>query len=58
MSRKANSRDNDVIEKFLGKIKNILQHQHHFLFQKSPDKIKKLINYFPKEKKVLFLHIF
>ncbi|ABC65473.1 conserved hypothetical protein [Aster yellows witches'-broom phytoplasma AYWB] len=29
-------------------MKTILQHQHPFLFQKSPEKVKKIINYFPK----------
>lgn len=48
MSRKANPRDNAVIENFFGQMKTILQHQHPFLFQKSPAKMKKLINHFPK----------
>ncbi|ABC65415.1 conserved hypothetical protein [Aster yellows witches'-broom phytoplasma AYWB] len=48
MSRKATPRDNAVIENFFGQMKTILQHQHPFLFQKSPEKVKKIINYFPK----------
>ncbi|ABC65406.1 Tra5 transposase [Aster yellows witches'-broom phytoplasma AYWB] len=48
MSRKATPRDNAVIENFFGQMKTILQHQHPFLFQKLPEKVKKIINYFPK----------
>ncbi len=48
MSRKATPRDNAVIENFFGQMKTILQHQNPFLFQKYPNKIKKLINHFPK----------
>ncbi|WP_034172389.1 IS3 family transposase, partial [Chrysanthemum yellows phytoplasma] len=48
MSRKATPRDNAVIENFFGQMKTILQHQHPFLFQKSPEKVKKIINHFPK----------
>nr|AAV74518.1 putative transposase [Aster yellows phytoplasma] len=48
MSRKSTPRDNAVIENFFGQMKTILQHQHPFLFQKSPEKVKKIINYFPK----------
>uniref|UniRef100_UPI0003715D12 DDE-type integrase/transposase/recombinase n=1 Tax=Italian clover phyllody phytoplasma TaxID=1196420 RepID=UPI0003715D12 len=48
MSRKATPRDNAVIENFFGQMKTILQHQNPFLFQKSPNKMKKLINQFPQ----------
>ncbi|XFE93747.1 putative transposase [Candidatus Phytoplasma solani] len=48
MSRKANPRDNAVIENFFGQMKSILQYQHPFLFQKPTEKVKKIINYFPK----------
>ncbi|BAD04659.1 putative transposase [Onion yellows phytoplasma OY-M] len=48
MSRKATPRDNAIIENFFGQMKTILQHQNPFLFQKSPDKMKKLINHFLK----------
>ncbi|MFT2805081.1 IS3 family transposase [Candidatus Phytoplasma asteris] len=48
MSRKATPRDNTIIENFFGQMKTILQHQNPFLFQKSPDKMKKLINHFPQ----------
>ncbi len=48
MSRKATPRDNAIIENFFGQMKTILQHQHPFLFQKPTEKIKKIINYFPK----------
>ncbi|WZN38556.1 hypothetical protein M33023_04030 [Candidatus Phytoplasma asteris] len=39
MPRKATPRDNAVIENFFGQIKNILQNQHPFLFQKSIEKV-------------------
>ncbi|WAN63293.1 Tra5 transposase, IstB [Candidatus Phytoplasma rubi] len=48
MSRKATPRDNAVIENFFGQMKTILQYQNPFFFQKSPDKMKKLINQFPQ----------
>jgi transposase InsO family protein len=48
MSRKANPRDNAVIENFFGQMKSILKHQHPFLFLKSTEKVKKIINYFPE----------
>ncbi|WP_339332534.1 IS3 family transposase, partial [Paulownia witches'-broom phytoplasma] len=48
MSRKATPRDNAVMENFFGQMKTILQHQNPFLFQKSPNKMKKLINQFPQ----------
>ncbi|XFE94325.1 putative transposase [Candidatus Phytoplasma solani] len=46
MSRKANPRDNAVIENFFGQMKSILQYQHPFLFQKptkSPQRAEALI---------------
>ncbi|WAN63024.1 Tra5 transposase [Candidatus Phytoplasma rubi] len=46
MSRKATPRDNAVIENFFGQMKTILKHQHPFLFLKTTEKIKKLINHF------------
>ncbi|WP_349401926.1 IS3 family transposase [Candidatus Phytoplasma solani] len=48
MSRKANPKDNAVIENFFGQMKSILQYQNPFLFQKSTEKVKKIINQFPK----------
>ncbi|WP_373402819.1 IS3 family transposase [Candidatus Phytoplasma solani] len=48
MSRSATPRDNAVIENFFGQMKSILQYQHPFLFLKSAEKVKKIINYFPK----------
>ncbi|AOF54707.1 Tra5 transposase [Maize bushy stunt phytoplasma] len=48
MSRKATPRDNAVIENFFGQMKSILQNQHPFLFLKSAENVKKIINQFPK----------
>jgi transposase-like protein len=48
MSRKAIPLDNALIENFFGQTKRILQNQHSFLFLQSSDKVKQIINYFPK----------
>jgi transposase InsO family protein len=48
MSRKATPRDNALIENFFGQMKSILQNQHPFLFLQSSEKVKQIINYFPK----------
>ncbi|EMR14786.1 MULTISPECIES: IS3 family transposase [Candidatus Phytoplasma] len=48
MSRKANPRDNAVIENFFGQMKTILQYQQPFLLEKSPNSMKKIINHFPR----------
>ncbi len=48
MSRKANPRDNAVIENFFGQMKTILQKQQPFLLEKSPNSMKKIINQFPQ----------
>ncbi|MFB5029848.1 MAG: hypothetical protein WJU30_00402 [Candidatus Phytoplasma pruni] len=47
MSCKATPRDNSVIENLFGQMKSILFYRDPFLFQKSPAKIKKIINQFP-----------
>ncbi|MBS2126422.1 IS3 family transposase ['Fragaria x ananassa' phyllody phytoplasma] len=47
MSRKATPRDNALIENLFGQMKSILFYRDPFLFQKSPAKIKNIINQFP-----------